>query len=493
MTAVARVDLEQFRLRRFVDHLQELGEVETHAEPVDLADISAIIEASPKATLFKNAGPERFEIVGAVGGSRRRLAAAFGLSDVRALAAEYACRMQTPQKALEIAQGDAPVQQVVLTGDAIDLTRLPFHVQHQYDGAPYISSAIDFSVDPLNGRGNVGCRRLMLRSRTTMRSNLTQVSDLRRIFMESVARGEHLPVNFAIASVRASVLDEFDLVGTIRGAPLPMVRAMSNSLLVPADAEVIVEGYFDKAGYSEQEGPYGEFLGYYGPVHVDPVYHVTAITTRKDAMHQTVLHGTRRLAQSEHSHQSGVIIEARIVQLLKEAGIAAAAVYAVASAGGLMHARVALARSAKNRSRDAITTVLAIPFVRHVYVVDEDVDVFSDDDIEWAMANRFRADQDLVLMPGQMAFLMDVMAGADRLTTKAGFDLTAPLAKDGIEARVVSPTRIEPTARYQTVEQALAVRPMHFTELMASLGSKDGREIILTLDEMREQGQVTRS
>jgi 3-polyprenyl-4-hydroxybenzoate decarboxylase len=130
--------------------------------------------------------------------------------------------------------------------------------------------------------------------------------------------------------------------------------------------------------------------------------------------------------------------------------------------------------------------------VRHVYVLDEDIDVFSDDDIEWAMANRFRADQDLVLVPGQMAFIMDVMAGADRLTTKAGFDLTAPLAKDGIEARVVSPTRIEAAARYQTVEQALAARPMYFTELMASLGSKDGREIILTLDEMREQGQVTR-
>jgi UbiD family decarboxylase len=499
MTAVPRVDLDRFRLRRFVDQLQDLGEVETHAEPVDLADISAIIEASPKATLFKNAG--RFEIVGAVGGSRRRMAAAFGLSDVRALAVEYGRRMQSPQQAFEIPQSDAPVQQVVLTGDALDLMRLPFHVQHQYDGAPYISSAIDYSVDPLTGRRNVGCRRLMLRSRTTMRSNLTQTSDLRRMFLESVARGEHLPVNFAIgshpldfvtASVRASALDEFDLVGTIRGAPLPMARAVSNGLLVPADAEIIVEGYLDKAGYSEPEGPYGEFLGYYGPVHVDPVYHVTAITMRKDPLHQTVLHGTRLMARAEHSHQSGVIIEARIMQLLKEAGIAASAVYAVASAGGLMHARVALARNAQGRARDAIKTILAIPFVRHVYVVDEDVDVFSDDDMEWAMANRFRADQDLVLVPGQMAFLMDVMAAADGLTTKAGFDLTAPLAKDGIEARVVSATRIEPAARYQTVEQALAARPMYFTELMASLGSKDGREIILTLDEMREQGQVTR-
>ena len=78
-------------------------------------------------------------------------------------------------------------------------------------------------------------------------------------------------------------------------------------------------------------------------------------------------------------------------------------------------------------------------------MVDEDVDVFSDDDIEWAMANRFRADRDLVVVPGQMAFPMDVMAGADQLTTKAGFDLTGSFAKDGIETRMVSATQIDPS------------------------------------------------
>src|SRR5262245_34171216 len=198
MTSSACVDLDAFRLRRFVDHLEKLGEVETHPEPVALADISALIEASPKATLFTNAGPERFEIVGGVGGSRRRYAAAFGLADERTLAEEFARRMRSPQKAVEIPQGEAPVQQVVITGAAIDLTKLPFHMQHQYDGAPYISSAIDYAVDPVSGKRNVGCRRLMLRSRTTMRSNLTQMSDLKRMFMEAVGRGEHLTVNFAI-------------------------------------------------------------------------------------------------------------------------------------------------------------------------------------------------------------------------------------------------------------------------------------------------------
>ena len=177
-------------------------------------------------------------------------------------------------------------------------------------------------------------------------------------------------------------------------------------------------------------------------------------------------------------------------RLLKAAGITPVAVHAVASASGLLHARVALPQP--SRAREAIAALFAIPFLKHVYVVDEDVDVFSDDDMEWAMANRFRADRDFVVAPGQMAFPMDVTAGADRLTTKAGFDLTGPLAKGGVEAKVARPPRIDAGARFATVEQALASRPMHFTELMAALGSKDGREIVIILDKLREQGAVTR-
>src|SRR5882762_2876902 len=115
MTAGAGIDFERFRLRRFVERLIEIGEVEVYAEPVALADISGIIEASPKAVLFKDVGPEHFEIVGGVGGSRRRYAAAFGLDDERALAHEYARRMKSPQSVIEIPRGDAPVQEIVIT------------------------------------------------------------------------------------------------------------------------------------------------------------------------------------------------------------------------------------------------------------------------------------------------------------------------------------------------------------------------------------------
>src|ERR1700742_4861054 len=94
-TAAPAMDFDRFRLRKFVDRLVQLDEVEIHHEPVALADMSALIEATPKATLFKKAGPEQHEVVAAVTGSRRRLAAAFGVNE-REMARDYLRRMATP-------------------------------------------------------------------------------------------------------------------------------------------------------------------------------------------------------------------------------------------------------------------------------------------------------------------------------------------------------------------------------------------------------------
>jgi 3-polyprenyl-4-hydroxybenzoate decarboxylase len=179
--------------------------------------------------------------------------------------------------------------------------------------------------------------------------------------------------------------------------------------------------------------------------------------------------------------------------VLAGAGLDPVAVYAVPGASGLLHARVSVRREPPAQGRAVIAALFGIPFLKHIYVLDEEVDVFADEEVEWAFANRFRADRDLVTATGQMAFPMDVTAGEERTTTKAGFDLTAPLAKSGVEARTTHAPHIDGSPRYQTVEQALGVRPMHFTELMACLGSHDGREIALELDRLRGQGTLARS
>jgi 2,5-furandicarboxylate decarboxylase 1 len=498
--AARNVDLDKFRLRSFVEKLIAIGEMEVHEEAVSLAELSAVIESSPKAKYFKRVGAERYEMVAAVSGSRRRLAAAFG-TDERNVIYEYMRRMNDPQPVVEVPSADAPVHQVVLKGDDIDLTRLPFHLQHELDGAPYISSGIDYTVDPATGRSNVGCRRLMFRDRRTMRANLSQPSDLKKCYIACVERGEKLPASFAIGSHPLDYLaaglrlpgDELGLVATLRGEPVPMVRGVTNALLAPADAEMIIEGYFDELGYREQEGPYGEFYGFYGPVHMDPVFHVTAITMRSDVLHQTVFHSGSHLSWTESGNLGGLNAELQIWKALRAAGIEPAAVLAVPASNGRQHVRVALHRGQLGQARFAISALHAIPRVKHVFVVDDDVDVFSDEQMEWAMSARFRAASDIVVTTGHPAFYMDPSADAKGTMDKAGFDLTARYdIPDTIETRRPRAPRFNGQRRFSSAKDALASGPMFFHQIMEALGSTDGREVALELHALHEQGALTR-
>jgi UbiD family decarboxylase len=492
-------DTEKFRLRRFVERLAELGEVEAHDAPVALGALATLVEESPKVTHFRAVGPERFEMVAGVNASAKRIAAAFGV-DEKKLLPEYLRRLQQPQKVAEIPSAGAPVHQVVLTGDKLDLTRLPFYLQHEFDGAPYISAAMDFTIDPATAKPNVGCRRLMLKSRTTLRSNLTQPSDLRRIYLGCIERKENLPVSFVIgahpcdflAATSKAPLDEFELIARIRGETLPMVRGVSNNVPVPADAELVIEGYFDEAGYSEIEGPYGELYGLYGPMHPDPIFHATAITMRKDVLHQTLLHGGRHLTRNDAAQLSAVNFAVMVWRAVKEAGIDVRDVFLPPAATGLHHAHIAIHQTAVGQARAAIAAVMKLPLVKHVFVVDEDVDVHSEEDMEWAMATRFRADRDIIAEPGHFAMSMDP-TGENGKMVKAGFDLTRPFgAPDIIENRQSRTPHLKLNPRFQTVQQALENGPKYFLELMEGIGTDDGRALVLELDRLQHDGVLGR-
>lgn len=495
------IDFEKFRLRSFVKTLIEMGAVEVHEEPVALAEMSAIIERTAKAVLFKKAGPERFEVIAAVSGSRERVAAAFGVPPAE-VAHELNRRLGKPQKIIEIPSREAPVHEVVATGDQIDLTTLPFHPQHDYDGGTYISSAIDYSIDPETGKTNVGCRRLMLRSKNTLRSNLTAPSDLKAAYRRCVERKEKLPVSFAVgshpidffAATSRIPVDEFGLVATLRGEPVPMVKSLTNDVMVPADAEMVIEGYFHEHGYTELEGPYGEFWGFYGPVHIDPVFHVTAVTRRKDAIYQSVLHSGRMLGRADSSNLAAIHAEAQVLRLLREARLQPVSLNAVLAAGGRVHLRVALKNPPPGQARAVVSTIFSIPGIRHVAVFDDDIDIFDGEEVEWATATRMRPDRDVMVQSGMPGYYTDPTMLKDGTVAKIGFDCTMPPEqREDFEFRRAAgfhPTNAP--ARYQTVRQALESGPMYFAELMAALGSKDGREIALALDALRAEGVLGR-
>jgi len=494
---------DKFRLRRLVERLIDMGEVEIHDEPIALSEMSPMIEATTKALLFRKAGPDQVEVVGAVSATRRRLAAAFGVPEEK-LREEYVRRMANPQKAFEVPSSDAPVQEIVQTGDQIDLTKLPFHIQHEYDGAPYISSGIDFTVDPVTKRSNVGCRRLMLRGKNKCGFNLTAPSDLKQIYLGCVARGEKLQASFTIgahpldtmAASNRGTGQEIDSLGTFRGEPVPVVKCRTNDLYVPADAEIVLEGYIDERGYIDNEGPYGEYMGYYGPMHGDPVFHVTAITRRRDVLHQTIKHGIgKHLGECDGAPMGALQSEARAWQVLRQAGIDVVDVYVPPGPGVGCHLRVAIRKRTDGDSRDAIAVLLGnMRTTKHVFITDEDVNIRSDAEMEWAMSGRFQADKDIVVMSNMRFMPMDPSTDMKGNSAKCGFDLTWAFPRPkAVTARVPEAPKIGGPARFQTVRQALATGPMHFAKLMSMLGSRDGREIVLEIEALRDAGILERN
>ena len=496
-----RIDTEAFRLRRFVAELVTAGECEVRDQPVDLIDLGAALDCNPKAVWFRAAGPERAEVAGNVMGSRRRLALALG-TDALGFPARLRDGIEHPIAPVEIPSAEAPVHEVVLTGDDADFTKLPVHLQHALDGAPYISAGIDFARDPLTGMTNIGCRRIMLRGSKSAGIDLNAPSDLRAIYQGAVAKGERLPLAFAVGSHPADFLaalavtpplDEIHVMGGVRGAPVPVVKCATIDLHVPADAELVLEGYLDPRGLVEPEGPYGEYIGYYGMLKRNPVFHLTAITRRRDALFQTVTIGGKLIGRTDTAQLGAAKTEAAVMSVLRQAIREPVAVCCTGSSGGMYNVRLSLKQRYPGEARNAIAAVFcSTADVKHVIVVDDDVDVFSDEQVDWAFATRFQADRDLVVASGFRAVPLDPSLAGSRTGAKAGFDCTKPVGKDSEFAFTVPLPPQLPEARRRSVEAVLAEGPATYLDLMAALGTRDGREILPILERLYAAGKLGR-
>jgi UbiD family decarboxylase len=488
-------------LRNLIALFEQEDELETVSEPVDLIEIAPRLDGNAKAVLFGCVGPERTQLVGNVMGSRRRLALAFGTTQ-GALLEEVQKRIKAPIAPIEVASAQAPVHDIVLTGANADFTRLPAHLQHGEDGAPYISAGIDIARSYDGGKRNVGYRRLMLRGRSTAGIDLVAPSDLRALYAEYVKRKERMPIAFAVGShptdsVAATctwtAADEVEVMGAMRGAAVPLVHCVTIDAMAPADAEMILEGHLGGEGWTEPEGPYGEFLGYYGHLKINPIFHLAAITMRRDALFQTATIGGRHMASTDTAQLNAVRTETAAWAALLTAVREPVAVFATPASGGVYNLRLSLRQRVPGEARNAIAAVLgSAAEVKHVFVVDEDIDIFSDAQMEWALATRFQADRDLVIMNGMRAIPLDPSLRGGRIGAKAGFDLTFPVGSQrGIETSVPGPPRLGASAGLG-VREMLARGPQSFRDLMEGSGSRDGREVLLALDAIRSDGGLER-
>ncbi len=338
---------------------------------------------------------------------------------------------------------------------------------------------------------------MMLRGRQEAGVDVVSPSDLRAIYEASVARGEKLPICFVvgahpldgIAATMRLPVDELGIVAALRKGPLGVVKAVTNDIRVPADAEYVLEGYLSENGYVEAEGPYGEFLGYYGGVKRNPVFHLTAVTRRRDALFQTMTISGRTMGYTDSAPLIALRTEAMIWRALQGAVREPLGVYATGASGGMFNVRISLRQRVPGEARNAIAAAFSsLANVKNVFVVDPDVDIFSDQQMDWALATRFQATRDLVVEGGFRALPLDPSLGADRLGSKCGFDLTWPF---GTGAAFDRQAPFPPTWKgetFESIEAALAHGPKTFEQLMVAVGSRDGREVVRKIETLRSHG-----
>ena len=497
--------------RGFLELLASLGELQVVPEEVDLRSISARVAASAKALWFKRVRGYEMGVVSGILGSRERLAAALDCGQ-REIGRAFLQRLQNRCSPIMVEGG--PVKEVIRLGDDVDLTALPVPLISQVDGGPYITSAIGVAKDPEYGR-NVGAYRLMLRSGRETAIDLVSASDLKLFYERAFRQGRSLPFAVAIgthpallmgaAHMAAAGQDEYELAGGLAGEAIRLVKCETVDLEVPADAELVLEGELLPIGWSQDEGRFGDFTGFVGPVKWNPVFRVNAITHRRDAVFYA-LH-----MPDEVDYLVAPPLEGSGWQALANAGVSASAVYAPQSAGCNFNLYASI-RKRPGEGKNALLALLSLKRVKHVVVTDEDVDIFNPAALERAIAYRVRPAHDIMVVEGARGSHLDpsiqlqVGKGAlAPLTGKWGLDATIPegtdldeyetilypfaeaaFAEPGVPAAVEQPEALaERIAAYLTT-------PRHFYDVLANFDGASQREVMQAWALLRQEGRLAR-
>jgi 4-hydroxy-3-polyprenylbenzoate decarboxylase len=289
---------------------------------LEIAEITDRVSKTPgggPALLFENVEGSQFPVLTNTFGSMERMCLALGVEKLDDIAERIRDLMKLPgpggglfdklgqgMKLLDVAKNTqpkvvskAPCQEVVLTGDDVDLTRLPVLTTWPQDGGPFITLTNVITRDPKTGGRNIGMYRMQVYDKRTTGMHWHKHKDAQR-HMDASA-GTKMPVAVAVGGDPATVysgsaplppiIPELMFAGFVRGEPVELVKCKTIDMEVPANADFVLEGYVDTVEPLKIEGPFGDHTGFYSPADPYPVFHVTAITHRRDAWYPATLVG----------------------------------------------------------------------------------------------------------------------------------------------------------------------------------------------------------
>ena len=423
--------------RGMLTRMESEGHLRRVTKSISPRHITALCGQAPAAILCQSVEDYDIPVVAGLYWTRARLASALGWPEGE-LGGRFARAAMRPISPVVVT--DAPCQEVVVTGDDVDLTALPIPFMHEKDGGPYISAGVAFAQDPELGP-NSGCYRLMFRTRREMAMDLFTASDMRRYYTKTYERNQSLPVAIAIgvhafehmasAYKAPAGTNEMEIAGGLRGEPTPLVRARTVDVMVPANAEIVLEGELLPNGWTADEGPFGEFAGMQGDLKHNPLFRVGAITHRRNPVFYALQ------MPWENDWLNGPATEAACARVLGLAGIQVAAVRAT-EGGCCGWSVVASIRKRAGEGRNALAALLSLPLVKQAIVTDDDIDIYDPNEIEWAITFRCQADKDIIILSGMKGKHVDpsvrpwdLEPGELPTTSKFGIDATIP---EGIPA-----------------------------------------------------------
>lgn len=414
------------RIRKTVSPKWELSAVQKRLEA----------EGRLPILIFESVEGSTLPVVTGLFSSKRHMALALGTTPDQLVArfAEAQRRRIPP-----VVVGSGPVKEVVLTGERADLRSLPLVTHCEKDAGPYLSSGVTIIRDPVSGSLNAGIYRNRVLSPTTLTMNMAPLCHASEIALQAEARKQHVEAAIVIghhpalgmASQQRGLVTESELetMGGLLGEPVGVVRCETVDVLVPADAEIVIEGRIRTDAW-EDDGPFGDYWLYYAPPKKARVFEVTAITRRRDAMFHDIFNvGPEHLILFSLGME-GVVL-AQLQHLIPQVR---AINVPVSGSGNLVY--IQIRKDMEGLGVNAALAALGVYRFKCAIVVDEDVDIYDDQKVLWAVMTRTQADQSFFTVPGSYISRVDPTGyapwhSADRsnrlLSTRLGIDATRPL------------------------------------------------------------------
>ena len=324
------------------------------------------------------------------------------------------------------------VQDTFTVSEAADLSKLPILTYYPRDGGPYITSGVIIAKDPETGVRNASIHRMLVLGKDKLTARIVprhlytyhqRAEALDQPLELAIAIGLHPATLLATTTSVPINVDELEVANNFHQGKMNLVKCETVDIEVP-ECEILLEGRMMPHERAE-EGPFVDLTDTYDVVRMEPVIELDRMHYRHDSMYHAIMP-----AGFEHKLLQGLPQEPRIFSSVQNTVPTVKNVALTEGGCCWLHAAVSIQKQTQGDGKNVIMAALAAhPSLKHCVVVDEDVDIFDAEDVEYAIATRVKGNEDILIVPGARGSSLDPCAKSDGTTTKVGVDATKPLDK----------------------------------------------------------------